>query len=120
MNEVAQELCLANPGLLQKRKLLMDAAHTKIIDQGFQFVKGKSPSKKDADCSKDQSASKRLKFSQDMWDQRMEDIEDCQDLKDRISFKEKRISACETMRDYKKYDALKEEKTALKQQCCQL
>ena len=34
--------------------------------------------------------------------------------------KEKRISACENMRDYKKCDELKEEITALKQQRRQL
>ena len=46
MNQAAQELCLGNPGLLHKRKLLIDAACNKIIEQGFQFVKGKSRSKK--------------------------------------------------------------------------
>ena len=45
MNEAAQELCLANPGLLQRRKLLLDAAHDKIIEGGFQFAKGKSRSR---------------------------------------------------------------------------
>ena len=42
------------------------------------------------------------------------------DLSDRISFKEKRIVACENMRDYKKCDELKEEVIALKKQRCQL
>ena len=49
INEAAQELCVANPGLLQKRKLLLDEARTKILQEGFQFVKGKSRSKKDND-----------------------------------------------------------------------
>ena len=77
INEAAQELCLANPGLLQKGKLLLDAARAKIIEQGFQFVKGKSRSRKDADPNQDPPATKRRKYSQDMRDQRMKDLEDC-------------------------------------------
>ena len=119
INEAAQELCLANPGLLQKRKLLLDEARAKIIQQGFQFVKGKSRSKQDRNDS--QPTQTRRKYSQSMRDQRMRDIEeDSQDLADRIAFKEKRISSCENMRDYKKCDELKEEITALKQQRRQL
>ena len=61
------------------------------------------------------------KSSQEIWDKRMKEIEeDCQDLSDRISFKKKRIVACENMRDYKKCDELKEEVTALKKQHRQL
>ena len=116
MNEAAQELCLANPGLLQNRKLQLDAAREKIIDQGFQFAKGKSRSRKGANCE-DKPTPKRRKCSQTIRDQRLKDIEeDCQDLSDRISFKEKRIAACENVRDYKKCDELKEEITNLKQQ----
>ena len=96
MNQAAQELCLRNPGLLPKRKLLIDAARDKIIEQGFQFVKGKSHSKKCASISDDMPAPKRRKSSQDIRDQRMKEIEEeCQDLSDRISFKEKRIVVCE-------------------------
>lgn len=116
MNEAAQELCLANPGILQNRKLLLDAAQEKIIDQGFQFAKGKSRSRKGANCE-DKPTPKRWKCSQTIRDQRLKDIEeDCQDLSDRISFKEKRIAACENVRDYKKCDELREEITNLKQQ----
>ena len=115
MNQAAQELCLGNPGLLHKRKLLIDAARDKIIEQGFQFVKGKSRSKKCASSSDDTPAPKRRKSLQDIRDKRMKEIEDCQDLSDQISFKEKRI-VCENVRDYKKCDELKEEVTALKKQ----
>ena len=108
MNQAAQELCLGNSGLLHKGKLLIDAARDKIIEQGFQFVKGKSRSKKCASNSDNMPAPKRRMSSQDIRDKRMKAIEeDCQDLSDRISFKEKRIVACENMRDYKKCDELK-------------
>ena len=117
MNQAAQELCLRNPGLLHKMKLLIDAARDKIIEQGFQFVKGKSHSKKCASSSDDTPAPKCRKSLQDIRDKRMKEIEDCQDLSDQISFKEKRIVVCENVRDYKKCDELKEEVTALKKQC---
>ena len=51
MNEAAQQLCIKNPGLLHKRKLLMEEARMKIMDEGFQFVKGKSRSKKCVDSN---------------------------------------------------------------------
>ena len=83
MNQAAQELCLRNPVLLHKRKLLIDAARDKIIEQGFQFVKEKSCSKKCASSSDDTPAPKRRKSSQDIRDKRMKEIEeDCQDLSD--------------------------------------
>ena len=94
---------------------------TKSLSQGFQFVKGKSRLKKCASSSDDTPAPKRRKSSQDIRDKRMKEIEeDCQDLSDRISFKEKIIVVCENVRDYKKCDELKEEVTALKKQRRQL
>ena len=52
--------------------------------------------------------------------QRIKDIEDCQDLTDQITYKEKRIAAYDSSRDYKKCDEVKEEITVLKQQRHQL
>ena len=59
MNEAAYELCAANPGLLRTRSLLMEKACAKIIEEGFQSVKGKSRSKKDLNPSDDQPTKKR-------------------------------------------------------------
>ena len=118
INEAAQRLCVANPALLRKRKALMEEARNLIIEEGFQFVKGKSRSKKVVDLpSDDDPPVKRQKLSRDMREQRMKDIkEDCKDLTDRIKFKEKRITAYENSRDYRKCDEVKEEITALKHQ----
>lgn len=117
INEAAQELCLKNPGFLHQKKLLMEEARKKIIDEGFQFVKGKSRSKRCANSDNTQPTSKRQRTSKDMRDERMKNIEeDCKDLNDRISYKEKRIRACENISDYKKCDELKEEISVLKQQ----
>ena len=116
INEAAQELCIKNPGLLHKRKLLMEVARQKILE-GFQFVKGKSRSKRGANPDDTMSTPQHRKTSKDMREGRMKNIEeDCQDLADRISYKEKRIRACENIADYKRCDELKEEVSALKRQ----
>ena len=73
------------------------------------------------DADEQQPPTKRRKISKDMRLQRMKDIdEDCQDLTERIAYKEKRIVAYENSRDYKKCDEMKEEITALKHQRRQL
>jgi hypothetical protein len=121
INDAAQLLCLQNPTLLNKKSLLMAEARKKIIDEGFQFAKGKSRSKFLMDADEQQPPTKRRKLSKDMRQQRMKDIdEDCQDLTERIAYKEKRIVAYENSRDYKKCDEMKEEISALKHQRRQL
>ena len=116
LNEAAIELSLQHPGLLHTRKLLMETARAKVIEDRYQFVKGKSRSKKGQDESNGAPAPKRQKYSQQMRDERVKIIkEDCRDLSDRIHFKEKRIRSCENMRDYKKCDELKESLMSLKE-----
>ena len=117
MNEAAQQLCLTNPALLQK-SVLMEEARCKIIDEGFQFLKGKSCSKKGNDSSEQPPHHpKRRKLSKDMRDERLREIEDdCKDISVRIDYKEKRIAMYENSRDYKKCDDVKEEITALRHQ----
>jgi polyhydroxyalkanoate synthesis regulator phasin len=113
MNKAAVEICLENPGMLRKRQALIDTARIKIIDEGFIFVKGHSRSNK----SDEEPRPKRPKISQDVREKRMKDVEeDLADLKERISFKEKRIAEYINISDYKKCDELKEEVTILKKQ----
>ena len=113
------ELCLQNPGLLRKRQALIDAARAKIIDEGFQFVKGKSRSK--SVTPESEPKPKRQKLSQEVREKRLKDIEeDTTDLKERISFKEKRISGCLAISDYMKCDEIKEEIIQLKKQLREL
>ena len=117
MNDASRQLCLVNPILLNKKSLLIAEARQKIIDEGFQFAKGKSRSKFLMDSDEQQPPTKRRKLSKNMRAQRMKDIkEDCQDLTDQIKYKEKRIAAYKNSRDYKKCDEVKEEITVLKQQ----
>ena len=114
MNDAAQQLCLQNPCLLKKRQLLIDTARAQMITDGFQFVKGKSRSRRDQQCD-EEPTPKRPKFSQSFRENRMLQIEeDLQDLNDRIGFKDKRITAALNSKEYKKCDEIKEEVTALK------
>ena len=90
------------------------------MDEGFQSAKGKSRSEYLMDLDEQQSPSKQ-KLSKDMCAHRMKDIkEDRQDLTDQIKYKDKRIAAYESARDYKKCDEVKEEITILRKQHRQL
>lgn len=116
VNEAAIELCLRHPGLLHTRQHLLESARAKVIEGGYQFVKGKSRSKKNGDSNNAEPAPKRSKCSQQMKDDRVKTIEEeSRDLADCIRFKEKRIRSYENMRDYKKCDELKESLMALKE-----
>ena len=103
MNEAA---ILKNPGLLRKRQALVDAARAKIMKQGFQFVKGKSRSKKTS-AATEEPTPKRQKLTRDVREKRLK--EDMADMKERISFKEKRIAGYLAVSDYKKCDEIIEE-----------
>lgn len=92
INEAAQIQCIQQPSLLRKRQTLLELARDKLIADGFQFVKGKSHSKKLWDPEKEPQP-KRQKLSQDIRDRRIGNLkQDIADLKERIRFKEKRIS----------------------------
>ena len=112
MNDAAEQICLENPSMLRKRSDLVEAARSRIIEEGFQFKKGKSRSKK---LTTSEPRSKRIKLTQQVRQTRMKNVEeDIGDIKDRISFKEKRRYAAEAIRDYKKCDEITEELTHLK------
>ena len=75
MNKAAQELCVVNPGYIRTKQELMNAARAKIIDEGFEFVKGKSRSKTAKDANVVDSTPKQSKCSQNVRDQRLKYIE---------------------------------------------
>lgn len=126
MNKAAQDLCIRNPALLRQRSVLIEKAREKIVAEGFQFVKGKSRSKKESIEASESSDStergtKRRKLSKSIRSERLEALgEDLKNMDDRIKFKEKRIAGHENMKEYKKCDDLLEEIAALKQQRRQL
>ena len=73
--------------------MLLEAARNRIIEEGFQFKKKLTPS---------EPQPKRIKISQDVRETRMKNIEDVGDITYRITFKEKRRSVAEGVRDCKK------------------
>ena len=90
-------------------------ARQKIINEGFQFKKGKSRSKKGNAQPIDQK-SKFCKTNHSFREKRLLEIEEkVIDIGDRITFKEKRITECIDICDYEKCDCLKKEIMSLKQ-----
>ena len=119
MNEASQYLCLRNPGLLRSRQQMMEEARKKVLDDGFQFAKGKSRSKKIVNTSSDHDISKpeskRQKMNQGMRENRLKELDETiNDLSERISFKEKRITACLNVSDFKACDEIKDSVIELK------
>lgn len=114
MNEASVEICLNRPGFLRKSKSeRLAAARAKIIDEGFQFVKGKSRSNKDSHPA---PPSKR-KQTKDIREWRLNELDDqLKDLNERIGYKEQRIEAAVNMKNFKKADDVKEEIISLKLQ----
>ena len=117
MNTAAQQLCLKNPALLRKRQLLNEESRKKILEEGFQFVKGKTRSKKELlkNDGAGEPKPKRQKMSQDVRDTLMKELEEMiKDYDERISFKEQRITASLNISDYKACDEIKDAVMGLK------
>lgn len=99
-----------------------DEARKKILDDGFQFVKGKSRSKKrsehfesSSDLDVIEPQCKRHKMDRDMRENRLKELdENVKDLSERISFKEKRITACLNISDFEACDEIKDSVIELK------
>lgn len=116
MNEAAVSLCLNNPQLLlKKRSELIAMVRQKIIDEGFQFKKGKSRSKKgnaEPIEQKSKHQKKQLTVSRKVVIKIEEKVSD---ISDRITLKKKRITECIGNSDYEKCDCLKKDIMSLKQ-----
>ena len=94
--------------------MLIDEAR-KILEEGFQFVKGKSRSKKGLSRNEGEPKPKHLKMNQDIRVSRMKELEETiKDYDERISFKEERITASLNISDYKACDELKDAVMELK------
>lgn len=117
INQAAIDICLKSLGMLRNRQALIEAARSKVIADGFQFVKGQSRSNKTCNDSSTEPRPKRQKVNQDVREKRVKDVgEDLSDIKERIGYKEKRIAEYINISDYKKCDELKEEVIRLKKQ----
>lgn len=114
INTASQALCENNPGLLRNRQKLLALSREKIIEGGFHFVKGMSRSKK-GDIPQEPK-QKRQKLGKELRESRLAEIVDSiKDYSDKISFKEKRISSCLNVLDYKTCDELKDSVIELKE-----
>ena len=106
INEVAQDICLKNPSMLRSRSKLLEAAR-KVVDETYQFKKGKSRSKRHNPPS---GLPKRQKVSKTIRLERMKHIEDdIRNIKERIAYKEKRRQTAEGMKKYQLCEEITEE-----------
>lgn len=107
INKSAQEMCIHNPLMLGSRQKLLNAARQEV-DVTYRFKKGHSRSKRLMSSS--QPPAKRAKLCQDVREKRIEVInETLANLKERLSYKYKRRSAAEAIKNYKLCDEISEE-----------
>jgi len=120
VNKCSQDIAIRDPMLLTNRGKLLEAAKEAVHESGYCFKKGYSQSKRlSKDCSKE--PVKRAKINKELRDQRIRDLTDqINDFKQRISFKEKRIAAAETMKNYKVCDEITGELSDIKGKCREL
>jgi len=112
VNKAAQEICLQNPTYLSSRQKLLDAARSKV-DITYSFKKGKSRSKKYCEAV-ESTTTKRPRLTFDARVERMKRLgEDVQNIKERISYKEKRRQMAETVKNYKACDDITKEIASL-------
>ena len=116
VNKCAQDIAARDPSLLVKRGKLLEAAQS---DSGYCFKKGYSRSKRFLDDTRE--AVKRPKIDKEMREKRIQNIEEeLTDLRQRISFKEKRVIAAENMKNYKVCDEITGEISEIKAKCREL
>lgn len=111
VNEAAKELCLQNPELLSDRAKLLSMCREKFHDEGYEYRKGVSRSKRLHNDK--QSTPKRSKLSEDVRLRRIAELhEDIKDTSDQIKIKEKRRSLASASKDC---DRLTSQISALRQ-----
>ena len=107
MNAAAMDLCLQNPELLSDRTKLLELSRERVHEQGYQYRKGVSRSKRLQEDSKQPQTPKRAKVSEDVRLTRISELEeDIKDATDQIDIKEKRRNLASTAHQYKDCDRL--------------
>lgn len=119
INKCAQDIAARDPSLLVNRGKLLEAAKSAVYESGYSFKKGYSRSKRFLDDTME--AVKRPKINKDMREKRIQNIEEeLTDLRQRISFKEKRVNAAENIKNYKVCDEITGEISEIKAKCREL
>jgi hypothetical protein len=115
INKAAGDIAVQDPSILARMKSeLLNAAKDEVYASGYNFKKGHSRAKRFSSGSAP-NAPKRQNLSKDIRENRIGDIkEEIIDLNSRISFKEKRVTAAENMKNYKTCDELTGEISELK------
>ena len=109
VNEAAKELCMKCPGRMKaKRGDLLALARKKVANEGYQFKKGKSRSKKyGQESGLLPSSPKRPKYDQAMRQQQIAELQESIEQTIRqITIKEKHIAQAEKTRNYRLCDEL--------------
>ena len=120
VNEEAGLLALSNPSLLCRCGELLELAQEKVMEGGYDFVKGKSRSKRLASPD-DTPRPSRVKINAELRQKGISALEeDIANLDQQIGFKEKRRQQSENVRNYKLCEEIAHEIGIVKQQRRQL
>lgn len=115
MNEASATICSEKPSLLSSRKDLLEKAREKVHSDGYNFVKGKSRSKRLNTCATT-TLKKNIRSTGEVRAKRMKELEeDHKDTISLISFKENRRDQAEAARNYKTCEDLTQEISHLKE-----
>ena len=115
INKAAGDIVIRDPSILARKKSeLIEAAKDEVYASGYKFKKGHSRSKRFSSATTS-NAPKRQNLNKTIRESRIQDIkEEIDDLNHRISFKEKRVTAAENMKNYKTCDEITGEISELK------
>lgn len=119
VNKCAQDIAARDPSLLVKRGKLLEVAQSAVYNSGYCFKQGYSRSKRFLDDTRE--AVKRPKINKEICERQIQNIEgELTDLRQRISFKEKRVNDAENMKNYKVCDEITGEISEIKAKCHEL
>ena len=100
---------------MRKRGELLQAARSEVYANGYNFKKGQSRSKR-FKTDTTSVTPKRPKLNKDIRETRIQDLnEELNDIKQRISFKEKRVDCALNLKNFKVCDGITGEITELKE-----
>lgn len=114
VNDASADLCVRNPSLLLGKKGdLFKLAQEKVYQDGYQYKKGKSRSKRY--LPEDDTQPNRPKLDSNTRRERIMEIQDLiSDIDRTIGFKQRRIETAAATRNFKTCDELSQEISSLK------
>ena len=115
INKAAGDIAVRDPSMLAGKKgKLLEEARNEVYASGYKFKKGHSRSKQFS-SGISPNPPKRQNLNKDIREHRIKDIkEEIDDLSNRISFKEKIVTAAVNVKNYKSCDEITGEISELK------